>query len=104
MPGSSRILRPFLTQRDPRVYLEVSFFGPYNKLLCTLFPVNTKFVVCPRLEEGSRQVPGPRFLQEVLFEDKPVLILEVRMPGICSFPYNYDADVQIRRRIEDLRG
>jgi hypothetical protein len=44
-------------------------------------------------------------LFEVLFEDKPVFILELKLPGDLRYPSSREtADRQIRARIRDLHG
>src|SRR6266404_679504 len=103
MPWASRIIRPFqMVPVNPSV---ANFLGPYNKLLCTLFPVDTKFIVWPRLVPNTREEPAPRFLHEVRFEDKPVFVLELRHPGAFQFLSKcHDADQDIRDEIEDLKG
>jgi len=81
MPWAREILRQF--QMVPKNPSRGEFRGPYNKLLCTLFPVDTDYAV------SFRYVPGPhasaglrRFWYEVQFGDnKPVFILELRRPG-----------------------
>jgi hypothetical protein len=100
MPWTSSILRQFRSTK----HSEADFHGSYNKLLCTLFPVDTDFIVCPRYETGSYESPDPRFLFDVLYDDKLVLMLEHKAPH--AFRYGSerdDADLKLRQRVEDLR-
>lgn len=80
------------------------YHGPYNKLLCTLFPADTDFSVFPRYELSSEEAPV-RFFLDVLYDNKPVFILEHRAPQeMIRFCTQRDrADLQLRQRIEDLR-
>jgi hypothetical protein len=66
--------------------------------------VDTDFIVCPRYETGSYESPDPRFLFDVLYDDKLVLMLEHKAPH--AFRYGSerdDADLKLRQRVEDLR-
>jgi len=101
MPWTSKILRQF--RKIPDNPSEADYHGPYNKLLCTLFPGGTDYTVFPRYEPGSDS-PATRFLFDVLYDDKPVFMLEHRPPQ--DFPYGSkrdDADLKLQRRLEDLR-
>jgi hypothetical protein len=76
--------------------------GPYNKLLNTLFPPESKFAIVP-------QYPNPRSRDrivnfEVLVAGKPVLILEPRKPeDLDVVSVRESADTHIRQRMEKLR-
>ena len=102
MPWTSKILRQF--RKIPDNPSEADYHGPYNKLLCTLFPGNTDYTVFPRYVPGSYESPAARFLFDVLYDDKPVFILEHRPPQYFETFYERDdADLKLRQRIEDLR-
>jgi len=84
---------------------EADFHGPYNKLLCTLFPGNTDFTVFPRYEQGSFESPNPRYLFDVLHDDRLAFMLEYKAPRYYQFGSERDdADLKLRQRMEDLRS
>jgi hypothetical protein len=103
MPWTSSTERQFRMVATKHYWTD--FHGPYNKLLCTLFPADSDFIVCPRYETGSYESPEPRFLFDVLYDDKLVFMLEHKSPQ--AFKYGSqrdDADLKLRQRIEDLRS
>lgn len=102
MPWTSKILRQF--RQIPYNPSEADFRGPYNKLLYSLFPGDTDYTVFPRYEPGSYESPTARFLFDILYDDKPVFILEHRAPQYfqCGSERD-DADLKLRQRIEYLR-
>ena len=80
------------------------YHGPYNKLLCSLFPWDTDYTVCPRYEPGSYESGYPRFLFDVQYGDKLVFMLEHRDPYELQYGSKRDdADTKLRERMEDLR-
>ena len=104
MPWPPRVLRQF--QKVPINPTEADFYGPYNKLLYTLFPADTDFTVVPQyLRRNSRESADFLFMFEVFLEDKPVFILEVKSPEVLRYASSReDADQQVRDRIGDLYG
>ena len=85
---------------------ENDFYAPYNKLLNVVFPVDSDFTVAPQ----SYPIPISRdsidFVIEymVLLDNMPVFILEVKEPSrIELLSARQEADMQIRRRLRDLR-
>jgi len=80
------------------------FCGPYNKLLYTLFPTDTDYTVTWHYPPNSREATNFILLHEVLLEDKPVFVLELKPPQDLRYDSTRgDADEQIRRRLHDLR-
>ncbi|KAF9467527.1 hypothetical protein BDZ94DRAFT_1248323 [Collybia nuda] len=84
---------------------EEDFYAPYNKLLCTLFPVDTPFIVVPRIyrttDSGSSSSVSLEYT--VLFVNKPVFVLQVKAPSrFRIISAREEADTQLRRRIRDL--
>ena len=101
MPWPPRVLSQFA--KAPNAPLEPAFHGPYNKLLCHLFPVDTEFTVVPQYLPGSRESGDFTIMFEVLFEDKPVFVLELKQPGNLRWDSTREtADRQIRSRLRDL--
>jgi hypothetical protein len=89
--------------QNPR---ENDFYGPYNKLLYSIFPVDSDFTVAPQ----SYPIPQSRdsidFIIEyvVLLNNMPVFILEIKEPSrIDLLSARQDADIQMRKRLRDLR-
>jgi len=85
---------------------ENDFYAPYNKLLNTVFPVDSDFTVAPQ----SYPLPTSRdsidFVIEyvVLLQNMPVYILEIKEPSKIHFlSSRQEADKQIRTRLRDLR-
>jgi hypothetical protein len=84
---------------------EADYHGPYNKLLYTLFPAETDFTVVPQYLPGSSESADFIVMFEVLLVDKPVLILEPKLPGQLRYPSTREAaDLQVRSRMRDLAG
>jgi hypothetical protein len=99
----NKIIRQFRT--IPSNPSESDYHGPYNKLLYTLFPVDSDFVVMPQYMPDSRSGADYIIMFKVLLENKPVLILELK----ALSHYNIlsrcqDADEQVRRCMGDLVG
>lgn len=84
---------------------EDDFYAPYNKLLCTLFPVDTSFTVAPRIyrttDSGSPSNVSLEYT--VFFDDKPVFVLQVKAPSrFRVISAREESDIQLRKRIRDL--
>ena len=104
MPLTSKIIRQLRSIHADYPSEAPDFHGPYNKLLCSLFPGDTDYTVCPRYEPGSYESNYPRFLFDVEYGDKLVFMLEHRAPHDLQFAsVRDDADIKIRERMEDLR-
>jgi hypothetical protein len=111
MPWTSSILRQFQLISEKNHFLtdddhHSPYHGPYNKLLCTLFPADSDFSIFPRYELGSEsEVAAVRFFLDVLYDDKLVFILEHRawQGMIRSCDARGEADLKLRKRLEDLR-
>ncbi|KAF8438484.1 hypothetical protein L210DRAFT_962355 [Boletus edulis BED1] len=80
------------------------FHGAYNKLLYTLFPPDTDFTVVPQYLKPAFSTSADYIVAfEILFENKPVFILELKKPANLRFiSLRQAADVQIRERMRDL--
>ncbi|KZT08512.1 uncharacterized protein LAESUDRAFT_724020 [Laetiporus sulphureus 93-53] len=101
MPWPAKVVRQF--EKVPANPSEADFHGPYNKLLYTLFPPDTDFMVDFQYVRGPWEAADLVFMFEVVFEDKPVFILELKPPGHLRYPsMRKAADRQIRSRIRDL--
>lgn len=84
---------------------ESEFHPPYNKLLNTLFPVDSDFVVAPLYLQDPRNPGYFIFLYEIHLVDKPVLILMLKPPAHLNvLSKRKAADKQIRTRMGDLFG
>ena len=66
-------------------FANFGFHGPYNTLLCTLFPADIDFSVFPRYRPNSEGAPVRNFL-DVMYREKEVFILEHR-PEMVEFSY-----------------
>lgn len=89
----------------PQNSRENDFYAPYNKLLCSEFPVDSNYTVAPQ----SYPIPSSRdsidFVIEylVLEDDLPVFVLEIKEPSKINFlSSRQEADLQIRKRLRDL--
>src|SRR5258707_6498970 len=108
MPWPSKITRAFATVEGGAdiVVHENQYYGPYNKLLYTLFPADSDFIVSPNYIPGNND-NGADFIVsfEITLRQHPVLILGVKLPQHLSLNSTRDAaDRQIRRRLVDLSG
>ena len=98
-----KVLRQFATV--PANPSEGDYHAPYNKLLHTLFPTDTDFVVSPQFIPDSRGSADVIVMFEVLYQNLPVLILELNPPGHLSLvSKRRAADLQIRSRFTDAVG
>lgn len=103
MPWSDKIVRSF--QKVPINPSEADFHGPYNKLLYTLFPGDTDYTITWHYMSNSRSGANFILFYEVLLEDVPVFVLELKPPQDLRYDSTRgDADRHIRRRLQDLRG
>ena len=102
-PWSAKITKRFSTV--PANARENDFYGPYNKLLCTLFPADSDYTVAPQSYSIINSRDSVDFIIEfeVLLEDKPVLFLEIKEPAkITLKSAREEADNQMRKRMGDL--
>ncbi|KAK0211988.1 hypothetical protein IW262DRAFT_1412865 [Armillaria fumosa] len=82
-----------------------NFFGPYNKLLHSLFPADSDYTVAPQLHSLLNSCDSADFIIEfeVLLEDKPMLLLQIEEPRKAVLNSAREvADDQIRKRMRDL--
>jgi len=91
-------------QGVPPIPKESDFYGPYNKLLHSLFPWDSDFTVSPQYEPDSSQDSIDFIVGfQIEFMDWPVLILELKRPStILHTSTRGEADDQIRERMEQL--
>jgi len=105
MPWSSKIIRQFRLIPQAGEAWEADFHGPYNKLLCSLFPANTDYSVFPHYDPGSFMSPNTQFFFDVLFDDKPVFILGHKATREFERGNQRDdGNRLVRERMEDLRS
>ncbi|KAF8528451.1 hypothetical protein BU17DRAFT_73493 [Hysterangium stoloniferum] len=100
MPWPPKVISKFDSM--PRRPLEADLYGPYNKLLCTLFPLDTNFTVVPQYP-----IKDPVMLVDfvVTHKKKPVFILELKSPDkLRFFATCGTADNQMRCPLHVLRG
>ncbi|KAF8190822.1 hypothetical protein BJ912DRAFT_964818 [Pholiota molesta] len=84
--------------------LENVMHAPYNKLLNTLFPVDTDFTVIPNFQEINSN-KGADYLVtfEVFLENKPVFVLALKREKDLGLKSKRTAaDDQLRARLGDL--
>ncbi|KAF9648959.1 hypothetical protein BDM02DRAFT_3143411 [Thelephora ganbajun] len=97
----NKVLRQFAT--IPTNPSESDYHGSYNKLLNTLFPVDSDFVVVPQYLPDARNAADFIVMFEVLLINKPVLILDLKPPSHLDLLSKRQlADEQIRSRMGDL--
>ncbi|THH15674.1 hypothetical protein EW146_g4845 [Bondarzewia mesenterica] len=102
MPWPSKVLERF--QGVPPNPCENEFHGPYNKLLYTLFRVDSNFNVDPRFTEPRFWESGDGlFAYEVRLEGKPLFIVQLKAPGDIELASaRQKADTQIRSRMAEV--
>jgi len=86
--------------------LENVLHAPYNKLLNTLFPVDTDFTVIPNFQEINSP-KGSDYLVtfEIFLENRPVFVVELKREKDFSLKSKrMAADNQLRERLGDLIG
>jgi len=82
---------------------ESDYQGPYNKLLNTLFPPDSDFVVVPQYLLDSRNSADFVVMFEILLVNKPVLFLELKPPSHLNLLSKHQAaDKHIRSRMTDV--
>ncbi|KAH9954090.1 hypothetical protein BC827DRAFT_1348802 [Russula dissimulans] len=106
MPWPSKITRAFATfERGAEFIVHGNqYHGPYNKVLNTLFPADSDFIVSPNYLPGNIDA-GTAFIVsfEVTLRRHPVFMLEIKPPQHLSLRSTQEtADKQIRRRLVDL--
>jgi hypothetical protein len=99
---SQKILDRFhAVPQNPR---ENDFYAPYNKLLNLVFPVDSDYTVAPQSYPQSRDSIDFVIEYMVLLNNIPVFILEIKEPSkIDLLSARQEADIQIRKRLRDLR-
>jgi hypothetical protein len=74
-------------EKVPANPIEADFHGAYNNLLYTLFPADSAFTVVPQYVPASRESTHFLIYFEVMFEDRPVLIVELKYTWRSSLPF-----------------
>jgi len=100
MPWPAKIVRQF--EKVPPDPSEADFYGPYNRLLYTLFSTDTEFTVVPQYMPNGTSHEAADYIVvfEIHLQDQPVLILELKPPQHLRLAsLRYAADAQIRNRI-----
>jgi hypothetical protein len=80
------------------------FYGPWNRLLNTLFPPNTAFEVVPQYFPATtgRDAVDCVVLLLIYLDSSPVFIVEVKDPNDFRFASKREeADLQMRQRVRD---
>jgi hypothetical protein len=103
MPWPSKISRAFATETS---VLENQYYGPYNKLLHTLFPVDTDFMVSPNYLPANVDGTSNFFISfKITLWQCTVLILQVKPPWHLDYCSSQKAaDRQIHCHLVDLSG
>lgn len=84
---------------------ESDYQGPYNKLLYTLFPPDSNFVVVPQYPPDPRNLGDFIVTFEILLVNRPVLFLELKPPSHLNLlSKRRAADEHIRSRMTDVVG
>ena len=103
-----KVQRQFDIAQAGNDVLENVFHAPYNKLLNTLFPVDTDFTVIPNVQEiNSTKGAADDYLVtfEIFLENRPVFVLELkREKDFLVRSKRKAADDQLRGRLGDLIG
>ncbi|KAM6499747.1 hypothetical protein JOM56_005255 [Amanita muscaria] len=89
---------------DPSGRDESVFYGPFTRLLYTLFSVDGPYEIVPQFKSVAQESIDLVAVLVVELDRHPVFFMEVRPPA--SFPYDSkreEADEQMRRRFRDLR-
>ena len=86
--------------------LENLLHAPYNKLLNTLFPVDTDFTVIPNFQEINSTKDADYLVTfEIFLENLPVFVLGLKREKDFSVRSRRSAaDDQLRGRLGDLIG
>jgi len=96
-----KVIRQFSTV--PQFPSEADYHGPYNKLLYTLFPPDTDFVVVPQRFPQSKNAADFVFMYEIRHGTRPVLVIELMPPRHLSLlSKRQEADLQVRSRFFDV--
>ncbi|KAH9957035.1 hypothetical protein BC827DRAFT_1228390 [Russula dissimulans] len=106
MPLSPEITRAFaaVERGGGPITHENQYYGPYNKLLNTLFPLDNDFIVSPNYLPVDMEGAADFIVTfEVTLHQYPVLVIEIKPPQHLSFCSTREkADRQIRNRLVDL--
>ena len=96
-------MRSFFIAGTKSTASEKSFYGPWNRLLNTMFPVDSKFEVVPESPPVTlHEVVDFLILLIIYVEGTPVFVVEVKPPADFRFPSKrQEANQQLRRRLVD---
>lgn len=101
----AKVRRQFdIAQKDGNNVLENVLHAPYNKLLNTLFPVDTDFTVIPNFQQVYSSTGFDYIVTfEIFLENRPVFVLELERERDFSLKSKRtSADDQLRVRLGDL--
>ncbi|KAF5362428.1 hypothetical protein D9756_002750 [Leucocoprinus leucothites] len=101
----AKVRRQFdIAQKDGNNVLENVLHAPYNKLLNTLFPVDTDFTVIPNFQQVYSSKGFDYIVTfEIFLENRPVFVLELERERDFSLKSKRtSADDQLRVRLGDL--
>ena len=95
-------MRSFFIAGTKSTASEKSFYGPWNRLLNTMFPVDSKFEVVPESPPVTLHEVVDFLILFIYVEGTPVFVVEVKPPADVCFPSTRrEADQQLRRRLVD---
>ena len=94
-------MRSFFIAGTKSTASEKSFYGPWNRLLNTMFPVDSKFEVHPQYPPPGLNKESVDFVAVLIRINKiPVFMVEVKPPANFHLQSKRtDADEQLRRRL-----
>ncbi|KAL4067259.1 hypothetical protein V8B97DRAFT_943359 [Scleroderma yunnanense] len=104
MPWSEKVLQQFQAVPVLPLLLQDQYHGPFNKLLHTLFPVDSDFTVSPQFlmplaEESADFI----VMFEILVQNRPVLVLQLKdLRDLQFISSRQTAHQQIRRHMGDI--
>lgn len=87
----------------PKYPTRTDYHGPYGNLLLYLFPFggNGDYDVAGRYE--PEPPPSPYFRYEILFKNKPVMLLDIKGPGDLQYNSKRQGAIRhIQQRVKDL--
>ncbi|KAK7024010.1 hypothetical protein R3P38DRAFT_3317125 [Favolaschia claudopus] len=101
---SEKVQRQFDIAQAGNDLVENVMHAPYNKLLNTLFPVDTDFAVIPNFQQINSTKSADYFMTfEIFLENKPVFVLSLQREKDFSVRSKRTAaDDQLRLRLGDL--
>ncbi|KAJ7237587.1 hypothetical protein C8J57DRAFT_1087369 [Mycena rebaudengoi] len=103
MPWPQTVLNEFSAIPEGDDVAEKHFHGPYNKLLHTLFPADSKYTIVPQSMPTWREGGDFIFTFHITVRKVPVFVLELKAPADLKIQSERDlADDHIRRQLVNL--